>query len=73
MLTMCEEWHKAGHEVVLYNNPMTANGSPFEQRNISAFDPNENRDILVIFRSPSPRSFGAKGLKMWWVRSGNHR
>ena len=66
MLTMCEEWHKAGHEVVLYNNPMTANGSPFEQRNISAFDPNENRDILVIFRSPSPRSFGAKGLKVWW-------
>lgn len=66
LMTMCEEWHKAGHELVLYNNPMTANGSPFEQRGISTFDPNENRDVLIIFRSPSPRSYGAKGLKVWW-------
>ena len=66
LLTMCEEWHKAGHEVILYNNPMTTNGSPFEQRNISSFDPNEDRDVLIVFRSPSPRSLAAKGLKVWF-------
>ena len=66
LLTMCEEWHKAHHEVVLYNNPITPNGSPFEQRNISTFDPNEDRDVLIIFRSPNSRSLSAKGLKVWW-------
>jgi glycosyltransferase involved in cell wall biosynthesis len=66
LLTLCEEWHKAHHDVVLYNNPMTPNGSPFEQRNINSFDPNEDRDVLIIFRSPNPRSFSAKGLKVWW-------
>jgi glycosyltransferase involved in cell wall biosynthesis len=66
MLTMCEEWHKAGHELVLYNNPMTIGGSPFEQRGIHTFDPNEDRDVLIIFRSPNSRSLAAKGLKIWW-------
>jgi len=66
LLTMCEEWHKAGHEVVLYNNPMTPNGSPFEQRKVNDFDPNEDRDILITFRSPNPRSISAKGLRVWW-------
>jgi glycosyltransferase involved in cell wall biosynthesis len=66
LLTMCEEWHKAGHEVILYNNPLTANGSPFEQRNKGSFDPNEDRDVLIVFRSPNPRSIAAKGLKVWW-------
>ncbi len=66
LLTMCEEWHKRGDEIVLYNNPMTPNGSPFEQRKINDFDPNENRDVLVTFRSPNPRSISAKGLKVWW-------
>ena len=66
LLTMCEEWHKAHHEVVLYNNPLTVDGSPFEQRSIGSFDPNENRDILIIFRTPNPYSLAAKGLKTWW-------
>ena len=66
MLTMCEEWHKAGHELVLYNNPMTLGGSPFEQRGIHTFDPNEDRDVLIIFRSPNSRSLAAKGLKVWF-------
>lgn len=66
LLTMCEEWHKAGHEIILYNNPMTPDGSPFEQRNINMFDPDEDRDVLIIFRSPNLRAYGAKGLRIWW-------
>ena len=63
---MCEEWHKRGDEVVLYNNPMTPNGSPFEQRKINDFDPNESRDVLITFRAPNPRSISAKGLRVFW-------
>jgi glycosyltransferase involved in cell wall biosynthesis len=66
MLTLCEEWHKAGHEVILYNNPITPEGSPFEQRNLSSFNPLEFRDVLIIFRSPNTRAMGARGLKVWW-------
>jgi len=66
LLTMCEEWHKAGHEVVLYNNPIDPNGSPFEQRSISTFEGKSKRDVLIIFRSPNPRGVIADGLKVWW-------
>jgi glycosyltransferase involved in cell wall biosynthesis len=66
MLTMCRLWHEAGHTVTLYNNPWTPNGSVFEQKPISAFDPNGNRDFLIIFRSPNPRAIPAKGKKIWW-------
>lgn len=66
LITMCEAWHNAGHEVVLYNNPLGKNGSPFEQRGISLFDPNENRDVLITFRTPNPKAVIAKGLKVWW-------
>lgn len=65
ILTLCEEWHKAGHLVTFYNNPLSLNGSPFEQRNINMFDPSENRDVLIIFRSPNLRAYTAKGLKIW--------
>jgi glycosyltransferase involved in cell wall biosynthesis len=63
---MCEEWHKAGHEIILYNNPITPEGSPFEQRNLSSFNPLEFRDVLIVFRSPNSRAMGARGLKIWW-------
>ena len=66
MLTMCQEWHKAGHDIVLYNNPITPDGSPFEQRNISTFNPLDFRDVLIIFRSPNSRAMAARGLKVWW-------
>lgn len=65
MLTLCEEWHKAHHEITLYNNPITPNGSPFEQRSIGSFNPFEDRDVLIVFRSPNPYSMNAKGLKVW--------
>ena len=66
LLTMCEEWTKAGHEVVLFNNPREHGASPFEQREINSFNPAEERDILIIFRSPNLRVVGAKGLKVWF-------
>jgi glycosyltransferase involved in cell wall biosynthesis len=66
LLTMCEAWHNAGHEVRLYNNPNITNGSPFPQYPLSLFLASEPRDILVIFRSPNNRIAGATGKKIWW-------
>jgi len=66
LLTMCDAWYKDGCQVCLYNNPIIPNGSPFEQRNICDFDPSTNRDVLIVFRSPNRRSFGARGLRVWW-------
>src|SRR3990167_4620552 len=65
LLTLCESFHRRGDEIVLYNNPKIPNGSPFEQRRIEEFDPNADRDALIIFRSPNPLSYDAKGLKVW--------
>lgn len=66
LLTMCEAWHNAGNEVILYNDPREPNASPFEQRAIGAFEPEAKRDVLIVFRSPNLRVVGAKGLKVWW-------
>ena len=63
LLTLCEMWTQAGHIVTLYNDPRELNASPFEQRNTSDFIPNENRDILIVFRSPNQKAIVAKGLK----------
>ena len=65
LLTMCEGWHDKGYCVRLYNNPIGGN-SPFEQYHLDRFDPQEDRDILIIFRSPNRRAIDAKGLKVWW-------
>jgi len=66
ILTLCEEWTKLGYEVTLFNNPREFGVSPFEQRNIDDFNPEEDRDVLIIFRSPNVRAVAAKGLKCWF-------
>ena len=66
LLTMCEAWHNCGHRVRLYNSPTISNGSSFGQYPIDTFLPQENRDILIIFRSPNHRIGNARGLKVWW-------
>lgn len=67
LLTMAEEWTKAGHEVKLYNDPWEDNASPFQQLPIGTFNPNEPRDVLIIFRSPNARSVPVSNcLKVWW-------
>lgn len=66
LLTMCEGWHDAGHRVRLYNSPTKSGGSPFHQYPIDTFLPQEDRDILIIFRSPNHRALNAVGKKIWW-------
>ena len=66
LLTMCEEWYNAGHDITLYNNPRIGDGSPFRQKTLHEFDPKQDRDFLIVFRSPNDRAFGAKGKKIFW-------
>jgi glycosyltransferase involved in cell wall biosynthesis len=66
LMTLAEGWTKAGHEVVLYNNPRQHGQSPFEQREISTFNRTDKRDVLIVFRSPTAKVYGATGLKVWW-------
>ena len=66
MLTMCEEWQKAGHEVRLFNNPRKMGASPFPQYPINAFQEGEDRDVLIGFRVLSETFARAKaGIKVW--------
>ena len=66
LLTMCELWHNRGDEVILYNNPRLKDGSPFEQRKIVDFEPDEDRDVLIVFRSTNIKAINAKGLRVWF-------
>lgn len=66
ILTLCEGWHRAGHKVRLYNSPRIVRGSPFPQYPIDTFVPKEDRDILLVFRSPNPKVLNAKGKKIWF-------
>jgi glycosyltransferase involved in cell wall biosynthesis len=65
LLTLCEEWYKAGHRVRLYNDPRDPRGSPFGQFPIKTFSPTEKRDVLINFRSPSDEAIVSEGLKVW--------
>lgn len=65
LLTLCAEWTKAGHTVTLFNNP-NGGTSSFKQEEIHKFKPQDNRDILIIFRSPNYLAADAKGRKIWW-------
>ena len=66
LLTMCEEWTKAGHEVVLFNTPYEADASIFEQRPVASYSPQDKCDAVIIFRTPNPRAIPFDGLKVWW-------
>lgn len=66
ILTLCKGWHDKGYEVTFYNDPAVENGSCFKQCPISTFDPQADRDILIVFRSPNDKSLGAKGKKIWY-------
>lgn len=66
IMTLCSAWQAAGHDVTFYNNPRVPRGSTFKHAHISAFIPAEDRDILIIFRSPNVRVNRAKGLKVWF-------
>lgn len=66
LLTMCSAWQFYGNKVTLYNDPKEFGVSSFEQRNLSDFNPSDERDILIVFRSPNYRVNGARGKKIWW-------
>lgn len=66
LLTLCRAWQFYGNQVTLYNDPREFGVSTFEQRNIDDFNPQADRDVLIIFRSPNPRSYDAKGKKVWF-------
>lgn len=66
LLTMCGAWQYYGNDVTLYNDPNAIGVSSFKQLPISDFNPQDDRDILIIFRSPNRRIDNAKGRKIWW-------
>lgn len=63
--TLCNAWHDAGHLVRLYNNPSRISASPYHQYPLDTFIPKDDRDILIVFRSPNHRADNAKGKKIW--------
>jgi glycosyltransferase involved in cell wall biosynthesis len=65
LITLCEEWAKAGNRVRLYNDPRSPRDTEFGQFPIDAFQSNEDRDVLIVFRSPNEKAIVAKGLKVW--------
>ena len=66
LLTICEGFHDRGYDVTLYNNPHEGGASPFAQKTLAEFNPQDNRDYLIVFRSPNERIAGAKGKIIWW-------
>jgi glycosyltransferase involved in cell wall biosynthesis len=66
LLTMCGAWQYYGNDVTLYNNPKRDSASSFKQRHIDEFTPSDDRDVLIVFRSPNHRIEGARGKKVWW-------
>jgi hypothetical protein len=44
LITLCEEWKKAGHRVRLYNDPLNPRDTKFGQYPIGSFLSNEDRD-----------------------------
>jgi glycosyltransferase involved in cell wall biosynthesis len=66
LLTMCGAWQFYGNDVTLYNDPKEIGASSFRQLPVSDFNPHDERDILIIFRSPNPMVQHAKGKKIWW-------
>jgi len=66
ILTLCRAWQYYGNDVTFYNNPNDPLASSFKQKSLDDFNPNEDRDILIIFRSPNERTLSAKGKKVWF-------
>lgn len=66
LLTMCAAWQFYGNDVTLYNDPKEIGASSFRQLPLGDFDPNGERDILIIFRSPNRLTEVSRGKKIWW-------
>lgn len=66
LLTLCNGFQERGYDVTLYNNPSEGGASPFKQKTLVEFDPLEDRDYLIVFRSPNERIRLAKGQIIWF-------
>lgn len=66
LLTLCSGWQYYGNDVTLYNNPNEGGASSFAQKTLDEFNPTEERDILIVFRSPNQRAHEATGKHIWW-------
>jgi hypothetical protein len=65
LLTLCEGWHKAGHEVILYNNPKRQDGI-FEQRMVPDFIREDKHEFVIIFREPTDKITHIKCPKIFF-------
>jgi glycosyltransferase involved in cell wall biosynthesis len=66
ILTLCRAWQFYENDVTFYNNPNEGGASSFKQKTLDEFCPQEDRDILIVFRSPNERIKDAKGKKIWF-------
>jgi glycosyltransferase involved in cell wall biosynthesis len=66
LLTMCEAWGASGHTVRLYNNPTHSEPAPFTQLPVDTFIPSDERDVVIVFRSPNFRIDQVECKKIWW-------
>jgi glycosyltransferase involved in cell wall biosynthesis len=66
ILTLCSAWQFYGNDVTFYNDPKEIGASSFRQLPLADFNPHEDRDILIIFRSPNPLASISKGKKIWF-------
>lgn len=55
ILTLCAGWQERDYDVTFYNNPSEGGASPFKQKTLEEFNPFEERDHLIVFRSPNER------------------
>jgi glycosyltransferase involved in cell wall biosynthesis len=67
LLTLCEAWGSKGYKVRLYNDPHENYKQVdwMEQLPIESFNPDDDRDIFINFRSPSINATRSKGRKIW--------
>lgn len=66
ILTLCRAWQFYGNDVTFYNDPKEIGASSFRQLPVADFNPDEDRDILIIFRSPNPLAAISRGKKIWF-------
>lgn len=74
LLTLFEAWKQAGHTVRLFNSP---HRRVPDQYPTGAFQSQDDRDVLITFRTPNAASVVAKGYRVWWscdqFTTGNYR
>lgn len=66
ILTLCAGWQERGYDVTFYNNPSEGGASPFKQRTLEEFNPFEDRDFLIVFRSPNERIENVQCPIIWF-------